>query len=68
MSELTAQQRAARVTARLCRGERLSTADVQRICEYNDQSSAWRLMMHLTAMEEDLAVAFVGGLWFLLEP
>jgi hypothetical protein len=61
--ELTAQQRAVRVTARLMAGERLRTRDVMRICGIR-WSGAYKLMGHIS-MEIPLFVDD-EGFWMVM--
>jgi len=65
--ELTAQQRAALVTVRLLRGERLTNAQVADICGYMTRQAAYELMMQLAGLHEGMAVTFAQGMWFILD-
>lgn len=65
-SELTGQQRAALITVRLLRGERLTNQQVAQACGYADPSAAWRLMMKLAALHEHMALTYCAGCWFVL--
>lgn len=60
--ELTAQERAALVTERLVRGQRMSNAQVAELCGYADRTSAYYLMMRVARV---LPVTYHGGVWFL---
>lgn len=66
-SELTAQQRAALITVRLLRGERLSNAQVAEICGYSSRASAYLLMMRLAGLHSDLSLTYSDGVWFLTD-
>lgn len=65
--EYTGQQRAALVTVRLLRGERLTNQQIAEVCGYADTSSAWRLMMQLAALHSDMALTYTGGNWFVVD-
>ena len=60
-SELTPQQRAALITVRLIRGERLTNAAVAEICGYMDWNSAQYLMDSLSII---LPIQKINGVWF----
>ena len=62
--ELTAQERAALVTVRLMRGERLSNAQVAELCAYADRTSAYYLMMRIARV---LPVTYHGGVWYMAD-
>lgn len=63
--DLNAQQRAALVTARLCRGDRLTTKQVAEMCGYADPSAAWRLLMNIAALHEYIALTCSAGAWYI---
>ena len=63
-SEMTPTERAAYITRRLDRGERLSNAQVAAMCGYADRSSAYYLMMRLARV---LPLTFSCGVWYMTE-
>lgn len=63
--ELTAQQRAALVTVRLLRGERLTNAQIAELCGYTSRASAYLLMMRLAGLREYLSITYSDGVWYL---
>jgi len=65
--ELTAQQRAALITVRLLRGEKLTNQRICEICGYTNRQAAWRLMMGLAELHEDMALTFAQGCWYLID-
>lgn len=65
--EFTAQQRAALITVRLLRGERLSNSQVAEICGYTSRASAYLLMMRLAGLREDLSLTYSNGVWYVTE-
>lgn len=62
--ELTAIERAALVTRRLCRGERLTNQQIVELCGYTDRASAYYLMM---GVARTVPVTFVAGNWAIVE-
>lgn len=64
VADLTAQQRAALITVRLMRGDRLTNAEVARICGYRERHSAYYLMMRLARV---LPLTFQEDVWKLTE-
>lgn len=63
-AELTPTERAAYITIRLYRGERLTNADVAAICAYEHRASAYYLMMRLARV---MPLSYCEGVWFLLD-
>lgn len=48
--EMTVTQRAALITVRLLRGERLSNSDVARLCGYGSLSASYCMMVKLSVV------------------
>lgn len=61
--EMTPTERAALITVRLLRGEKLSNAQVVALCGYTERHSAYYLMMRLARV---LPLTYCNGVWQLM--